>query len=193
MNKFKADFATDRLLLDIPEPILKMEFGDNSSAIVTYQSEMKLWSSRLSYSLSPELKSMLTNGQVIGEDEFTFSGGDQVYSGLSGFSGKYYNETPLIAIPLPDSKNSFGKAIDEVPQELRDALKDYKKVSEQTNKVKGPEGFTLEYFKELACDFLWENQYGERIEKYQSVRQRFDEWLSQNAYHKLKIHGQSTK
>lgn len=88
MNKFKYDEAKNKLVLDIGPPI-EQDFQGKSA--MDYEKANDEWESRLSYSLSPELKAMLTNGQILNENEFA----------LKEERVQMFSE--LIAMPLPEA------------------------------------------------------------------------------------------
>lgn len=133
MNKFKADFSTNKLLLDIPEPQI-VDYR-NINKRLQWEKDYEAWKLRLSYSLSKELRDKLTDGQVIRADKFelAWTNGHVIVDNGDDFKSEELFE---IAIPLPEAKNDgFIDWLTKTKEDKPDKLFTYDQMYEAVNRV----------------------------------------------------------
>lgn len=191
MNKFKADFATNKLLLDIRKPERKdfdyrdLSFLNDYVHENEYNAAIEAYNSRLSYSLSPELRDKLKDGEVIGENEFS-----KLYQQL--FTGNYFSKAAwlnsteeqyqylsedyrrIIAIPLPKEEavkslkersdmdllelvcQLHSRALNFPSKEMHDAYIEAR--TELETRIKGWKDIaeSNRFANTMACEAVWE-------------------------------------
>lgn len=168
MNKFKYSESDNKLLLDIPRPV----YGDYGS-LIQYNGDVDEWNSRLSYSLSPELKARLTNGQVLNENEF-----EAYYQQLCGMdpnmvwmdcTKKHYDEEKehlrrIIAIPLPEQTKPIQDWKDSELAKVTDRMKaDLDRLAYLEERVKTLEKYETAALKLAA--FNWKESQTSKVKE----------------------------
>lgn len=173
MNKFKADFADNKLLLDMPEPIGCPENPPCFNCL----KQLAEYNSRLSYSLSKELRDKLKDGEVIREDDFVVSrpNADNVNDFTDcDYCVKQRLCNCAIAIPLPEQTNDFCEStewyIDDWGKKRCldcNAIWNFHNAEvEQTSKVKEPERVFTHYKIELKnMSEEWNESIVDSLEK----------------------------